>query len=68
MKPAVSGETTQLITIVPTLAHLTASIPIPTAAKPTMAPTIECVVDTGQPRFDAISNQVPAASSDASMP
>ena len=58
----------KLMTIVPTWPHCTASIPIPTAAKPTIAPTIEWVVDTGQPLREATSNQVPAASNDASMP
>jgi hypothetical protein len=43
-------------------------MPMPTAAKPTMAPTMECVVDTGQPLRDATSSQVPAASNAASMP
>ena len=68
MMPAVAGDTTQLITMVPTCPHCTASMPIPTAAKPTMAPIIECVVETGQPFLDATSSQVPAASNDASMP
>ena len=47
--PAITGETTQLATIVDTLVQFTASVETPTAAKPTMAPTIEWVVDTGQP-------------------
>ncbi len=54
--------------ILPTLSQATASIPTPTAPKPTIAPTIECVVDTGQPKFDAIISQVPAAKSDANIP
>ena len=37
-------------------------------ANPTIAPTMEWVVETGQPFFDAISNQVPADSNAASMP
>ena len=68
MKPAVSGDTTQLATMVPTWSHFTASMPIPTAAKPTIAPTMEWVVETGQPRCEAIKSQVPAASSEASIP
>jgi len=68
MKPAVTGETTQLMTIVPTCSQWTASMPIPTAANPTMAPTIECVVETGQPFWDAMSSHVPAASNAASIP
>ena len=45
-----------------------ASTDIPTAAKPTMAPTMEWVVDTGQPCMLAISSQVAAASSADNMP
>ena len=41
MVPDNSGETTQLAAIEPTFAHLTASNPIPTAANPTIAPTME---------------------------
>ena len=67
MKPEVTGDTTQLITIVPTLPHCTASTPMPTAAKPTIAPTIECVVDTGQPLREAISNPWVAATFLASL-
>ncbi len=66
--PAMSGDTTQLITIVPTLPHCTALTPMPATVKPTMAPTIECVVETGQPLRLAIKSQVPAASSAESMP
>ena len=39
--PDINGETTQLETMDPTLDQLTASTLIPTAANPTMAPTIE---------------------------
>ena len=66
--PDIKGDTTQLETIEPTLDQLTASTLIPTAAKPTIAPTIECVVDTGQPLEEAINNQVPAASNAANIP
>ena len=68
MEPAKRGDTTQLIAIVPTLPHATASTEMPTAANPTMAPTIECVVETGQPRLLAIASHVAAASSAASIP
>ena len=68
MVPAMTGDTTQLATIVLTLDQFTASVETPTAAKPTIAPTIECVVDTGQPLKLAIINQVPAASSAESIP
>ena len=56
------------MTMVPTLPHLTASMPMPTAAKPTIAPTIEWVVDTGQPLCEATNSQMPAASSADNMP
>jgi hypothetical protein len=38
------------------------------APKPTIAPAIECVVDTGQPREEAIISQNPAANNDANIP
>jgi len=60
MVPASNGDTTQLAAIEPTFGHSTTSKPIPIEAKPTMAPTMECVVETGQPKYDEISNQVPA--------
>ncbi len=41
MVAANTGDTTQLAAIVPTLLQFTESIEIATAAKPTMAPTIE---------------------------
>ena len=56
------------MTMEPTLLQFTASTPTPTAAKPTMAPTMEWVVDTGQPKCEAPSSHTPAANSDASMP
>ena len=68
MVPAITGDTTQLATMVLTLDQFTASTETPTAANPTIAPTIECVVDTGQPMKLAIINQVPAARSAESIP
>ena len=68
IEPARSGDTTQLAAICPTLPHATASTEIPTAAKPTMAPTMECVVETGHPLMLAIRSHVAAASSADSMP
>ena len=68
IRPPSSGETSQLATMPPILPHLTASTPMPTTAKPTIAPTIEWVVETGQPRVEAIISQIAAASSAASMP
>src|SRR5690554_8229169 len=68
MLPASRGEMIQLDTIGTTPPQCTDSTDTPTAAKPITAPMIECVVETGQPLMDAISNQVPAASSAASMP
>ena len=41
MVPDINGDTTQLETIDPTLDQLTASTLMPTAAKPTIAPTME---------------------------
>src|SRR5690606_27388868 len=66
--PAITGEITQLETMEVTALQSTASTEMPTAAKPIMAPTIEWVVDTGQPRILAINNHVPAANSAESMP
>ena len=66
--PDIKGETTQLMTMLPTLPQLTESTPMPTMAKPTIAPTMVWVVDTGQPARDAINNHIPAAINEASMP
>jgi len=63
MVPASTGDTTQLATMVVTRPQLTTSTEMPTAAKPTMAPTIEWVVETGQPLRLATSSQMPAANS-----
>jgi hypothetical protein len=41
---------------------------MPATAKPTTAPTIEWVVETGQPRVEAIISHTAAASSAPSMP
>ena len=68
MVPASSGETIQLAAIWPTAPQSTAEAPRPATEKPTMAPTMEWVVETGQPFMEAISSQVAAASSAASMP
>ena len=67
MAPPSTGDTTQLATIRVILSQLTASGPMPTAPKPTIAPTMVWVVDTGQPRVDATSSHRPAASRDASI-
>ena len=66
--PADTGEITQLAAMFQIFDHWTASSPWATRAKPTIAPTMEWVVDTGQPRWDATSSQVPAASKAANMP
>src|SRR5690554_2586175 len=68
MVPATAGEITQLAAILPTSLQLTASMEIPTAAKPTTAPTNECVVDTGQPLNEASKSHVPEASKEPSIP
>ncbi|MOA32606.1 hypothetical protein D3C78_1538430 [compost metagenome] len=67
-RPDSTGETTQLATIGPMASQCTASTDTPTAAKPITAPTMEWVVETGQPFSEATSNQVPAASSADIMP
>ena len=66
--PARTGVTTQLAAIVATSHQWTASKPIATTAKPMMAPTIECVVDTGQPNLEATVSQIAAARRADSMP
>ena len=68
INPENTGETTQLAAMEPTWPQLTESSEIPTTAKPTIAPTMECVVDTGQPRWVATSNHTPAASRDDNIP
>ena len=47
--PENKGEVTQLIAMLLTLPQETASTPFVIKTKPMMAPTIECVVETGQP-------------------
>src|SRR5690606_28436888 len=59
--PDMKGVTTQLATMGPIAPQCTASAEMPTAAKPITAPTMEWVVETGQPRTEAINSQVPAA-------
>ena len=61
IRPASTGESTQLMAMAPTWPQLTESTEMPTAAKPTIAPTMEWVVETGQPRTLAIISQAPAA-------
>ena len=68
MVPESNGDTTQLAAIAATLSQATASTDMPTAANPTIAPTMECVVETGHPFWLASANQVAAASKEASMP
>ena len=48
--PEIAGVIIQLPTTPPTLPQATASTDTPTAVKPTIAPMIECVVETGQPK------------------
>src|SRR5690606_35997777 len=67
-KPESSGDTTQLETMGATPPQFTASIDTPTAAKPITAPTMEWVVETGQPLVEATNSQVPAANSADIMP
>jgi hypothetical protein len=49
MLPENNGEVTQLIAILPTFPHETASTPLVIKTKPTIDPTIVWVVETGQP-------------------
>ena len=63
-----SGETTHPHVIRPTVFQSTIEIPIATHPNPTTAPTIECVVDTGNPKYDAVMSHVPAAISAAIIP
>ena len=51
-----------------TLLQTTASGPSPTVPKPTIAPTMECVVETGRPKRVAPTSSVAAAASDPYMP
>ena len=68
MVPENTGEMIQLATISSTWPHITESAEIPTTAKPTIAPMMEWVVDTGQPYFEATTNHIPAANRDESIP
>ena len=54
--------------MVPTLFQETASTPLVIKTNPIMAPTIEWVVETGQPLKLAMYNQVPPASKADIMP
>ena len=68
MAPLMSGDTAQPTVIRPTVCQSTRLAPNATQPKPTTAPTIECVVDTGKPKYDASISQVPAASKAEIMP
>ena len=63
-----SGDVIQDKPILPTTDQLILSKPKAYIPKPTIAPTIVCVVETGQPRRLAINNQVPAANKAEIMP
>lgn len=63
MVPPSRGGTTQLATIKLILPYTTASTPMPAMANLTTAPSMEWVVDTGQPRVEATMSQIAAASS-----
>jgi len=54
--------------ITATFSQSTRSTPSATQPKPTTAPTIACVVETGQPKYEAINSHVPAAISAAIIP
>ena len=63
-----SGDVIQDRPILPTTDQLILSKPKAYIPNPTIAPTIVCVVETGQPRRLAINNQVPAANKAEIMP
>ena len=48
-----AGEISQLRAMEPTSPHCTAAEPPATRPKPRIAPTIACVVETGQPKKEA---------------
>ena len=54
--------------MLPTTDQLILSDPSAYMPKPTIAPTIVCVVDTGQPLMLATKSQTPAANNDEIMP
>src|SRR5690625_3090091 len=66
--PASNGDISQLEAITPTLPHSTAPPPSPTAPKPTTPPTIQYVVEPGQPMAETTNNHTAAANSAESMP
>ena len=55
-----TGDKIQVVPISETLCQLTASNERQTTVNPMIAPIIEGVVDTGQPKADATNNQIPA--------
>ena len=63
-----TGVINQLPTMFLMLLQSTEWKPAVMQEKPTIAPTIECVVETGQPILEAINNQAPEAKSAAIMP
>ena len=62
------GEAIQLATIETISPQLTGPAPKATSAKPRIPPMIDWPVDTGMPNVDITSRNVPAPTSDASMP
>ena len=63
-----NGEVTQLIAILPTFDHETASTPLVIKTKPMIEPTIVWVVETGYPLKLATYNHVPPARSADNIP
>ena len=68
IKPDTSGDVIQLEAMPPTVPQETFDAPLEINTNPTIAPTIECVVDTGHPFELAIRSHKPAAKSEESMP
>ena len=67
-KAEINGEVIQLEAISNILSQETAPEPFVIKTKPTMAPTIEWVVDTGQPFLLASMSQLPVAKRVAIIP
>ena len=66
--PPISGDVNQLAAMKPIEPQFTLLTPTETHPKPAIAPTIECVVETGQPRNAAMWIQSAAEISAAKVP
>lgn len=68
MMPEARGVMSQLKAMDPTSDHWMALDPPAMAPKPTMAPTMAWVVETGQPKKEAICSQMPVPRRAPHMP